>query len=66
MHGDMSTDHKPCKDWCASKNNCSGFAVDKNNKCYFKGPGCVKDLCHLHRKTLYLKQGIPMGKQFLR
>ena len=49
-------DHDNCKKWCNSNDNCEGFAVSEQKKCYFKSYECGNDI-QRGRAVLYTKMG---------
>ena len=53
--GEVATDHKPCKKWCESRNDCLGFTVDGYNTCFFKESRCKDKAYSCPGVTLYLK-----------
>ena len=57
MEGDPASDHQPCKDYCASRGDCGGFALGATfGRCYFKGLECENDMNANPTAVLFLKK----------
>ena len=57
MPSDKDSDHQPCKEWCASRDDCYAFIVSAGlETCYFKASGCKSFAFVQPGGTLYLKR----------
>ena len=57
LHSLRSTGMNQCVEWCNDNNECAGFTVNRNNRCFFKSDECENDIIFKQYVVLFLKEG---------
>ena len=55
----ISNGMNQCVDWCNDNNECAGFTVNRNNRCFFKNEECENENNIVFKQyvVLFLKEG---------